>query len=75
MTGQGILTETPAILQFVAEAWPKVGLAPLDDLFQMARINAFNSYLSSTVHVAHAHRMRMPQDPVDTKVLDAETAN
>ena len=59
MTGQGILTETPVILQFVAQAWPEAGLAPLDDPFQMARMNAFNSYLSSTVHVAHAHRMRL----------------
>ena len=58
VTDQGILTETPAILQYVAQSFPEAGLAPLDDPFQMARMNAFNSYLCSTVHVAHAHRVR-----------------
>jgi len=33
-------------------------LAPLDDPFEFARLQAFNSYLCATVHVAHAHRMR-----------------
>ena len=33
-------------------------LAPLADPFAFARVQAFNSYLCSTVHVAHAHRMR-----------------
>lgn len=53
-----ILTETPAILAFVAQSFPKARLAPLDDPFAFARVQAFNSYLCSTVHVAHAHRMR-----------------
>jgi glutathione S-transferase len=34
------------------------GLAPLDDPFAFAQVQAFNSYLCSTVHVAHAHKMR-----------------
>jgi glutathione S-transferase len=58
VTGQGILTETPAILAFVAQTYPKARLAPLDDPFAFARVQAFNSYLCSTVHVAHAHRVR-----------------
>lgn len=58
VTSRGILTETPAILQFVCQTYPDAGLAPLDDIFEMARMNAFNSYLCSTVHVAHAHRLR-----------------
>ena len=33
-------------------------LAPLDDPFAFAGIQAFNSYMCSTVHVAHAHGMR-----------------
>jgi glutathione S-transferase len=57
-TDRGILTETPAILVFIAQSFPKVRLAPLDDPFAFARVQAFNSYLCSTVHVAHAHRMR-----------------
>jgi glutathione S-transferase len=58
VTERGILTETPAILQFIAQTHPKAALAPLDDAFEMARLNAFSTYLCSTVHVAHAHRMR-----------------
>jgi glutathione S-transferase len=58
VTPRGILTETPAILQFIAQSYPQAGLAPLDDPFALAQVNAFNSYLCSTVHVAHAHRMR-----------------
>jgi glutathione S-transferase len=58
VTDRGVLTETPAILAFVAQSFPQVPLAPLADPFAFARAQAFNSYLCSTVHVAHAHRMR-----------------
>jgi glutathione S-transferase len=58
VTGQGVLTETPAILAFVAQTFPQARLAPFDDAFAFAQVQAFNSYLCSTVHVAHAHRMR-----------------
>ena len=57
-TDQGILTETPAILAYVAQSFPAARLAPLDDAFAFGRVQAFNSYLCSTVHVAHAHRIR-----------------
>jgi glutathione S-transferase len=58
VTERGILTETPAMLVFVAQSFPQAGLAPLDDAFAFAEVQAFNSYLCSTLHVAHAHRMR-----------------
>jgi glutathione S-transferase len=58
VTDDGVLTETPAILAFVAQSFPSAGLAPTADHFAFARVQAFNSYLCSTVHVAHAHRMR-----------------
>jgi glutathione S-transferase len=58
VTDDGVITETPAILAFVAQSFPNARLAPLDDPFAFARVQAFNSYLCSTVHVAHAHRMR-----------------
>ncbi len=57
-TPRGILTESPAMLAFVAQSYPAAGLAPLDDPFAFARLQAVNSYLCSTLHVAHAHRMR-----------------
>jgi glutathione S-transferase len=55
VTERGVLTETPALLQYVAQAFPAAKLAPLDDPFQLAKMNEFNSYLCSTVHVNHAH--------------------
>jgi glutathione S-transferase len=58
VTDRGILTETPAMLAFIAQSYPEAGLAPLDNPFAFAQVQAFNSYLCSTVHVAHAHRMR-----------------
>ena len=58
VTDKGILTETPAILAFIAQSFPHASLAPLDDPFLFAQVQAFNSYLCSTLHVAHAHRMR-----------------
>lgn len=58
VTDRGTLTETPAILAFIAQSFPAARLAPLDDPFAFACVQAFNSYLCSTVHVAHAHRMR-----------------
>jgi glutathione S-transferase len=58
VTPHGILTETPAILAFIAQSFPQAKLAPLHDPFAFAELQAFNSYLCSTLHVAHAHRMR-----------------
>lgn len=58
VTDKGILTETPAILVYIAQAFPAANLAMLDGPFEFARLQAFNSYLASTVHVNHAHGRR-----------------
>lgn len=58
VTERGVLTETPAMLAFIAQSFPAAKLAPLDDPFAFAEVQAFTSYLCSTVHVAHSHRMR-----------------
>ena len=58
VTPRGVLTETPALLVYIAETHPAARLAPLDDPFKLAQLQAFNSYLASTVHVAFAHRGR-----------------
>ena len=58
VTGRGILTETPAMLTYVAQSFPAAGLAPLDDPFALAQVQEVNSYICATLHVAHAHRMR-----------------
>ena len=58
VTGQGVITETPAILGYIAQSNPAAKLAPLDDPFRFAKMQEFNNYLCSTVHVNHAHKMR-----------------
>ena len=57
VTDHGILTETPAILAYIAQSFPQAKLVPLDP-FAFARAQSFNSYLCSTIHVAHAHKLR-----------------
>ena len=57
VTPQGTLTETPALLAYVAQSFPAAQLAPTD-AYGFARLQEFHSYLASTVHIAHAHRPR-----------------
>lgn len=58
VTDRGNLTENPAILAYIAQSFPAANLAPLDDAFAFAQVQAINAYLCSTVHVAHAHGRR-----------------
>lgn len=58
VTEHGVLTETPAILLYIAQRFPQANLAPFDDPWALAQLNALCSYLCSTVHVAHAHGRR-----------------
>jgi glutathione S-transferase len=72
VTDRGILTETPALLTFIAQSFPTAKLAPLDDPFALAQVQSFNSYLCSTAHVAHSHRMRgyrWADDPVAIEAM------
>jgi glutathione S-transferase len=71
VTDRGIITETPAILAFIAQSAPSANLAPLDDPFRFAQMQAFNSYLCSTVHVAHAHRLRGSRWTDDPAAIEA----
>lgn len=57
VTEQGTLTETAALLTYVAQRFPEAQLAPAN-AFGLARMQEFNGYLASTVHIAHAHRPR-----------------
>ena len=57
VTDHGTLTETPAILAYIAQSFPQAKLVP-DDPFAFAQAQSFNSYLCSTVHINHAHKMR-----------------
>ena len=71
VTERGIITENNAILLYIAQAFPKAQLAPLDDPFALAQVQAFNGYLSSTVHVAHAHRPRGSRWSDDAAALES----
>jgi len=73
ITDKGILTETPAMLVYVAQSFPASRLALMDDPFAFAQVQAFNSYLCSHLHVAHAHRMRGHRwvDPDDAHSIAA----
>jgi glutathione S-transferase len=57
-TDRGVISETTAILAFIAQSYPLANLAPVDDPFAFGQVQAFNGYLASTVHVAHAHNRR-----------------
>jgi len=56
-TPRGVLTETAAILEFVASTHPKAGLMPADP-FDAATMRSAMIYFASTMHVNHAHAMR-----------------
>jgi glutathione S-transferase len=43
VTDLDILTETPAILAFIAQTYPRAALAPLDDPFAFAQVHTFNN--------------------------------
>lgn len=57
VTERGVLTETVAILAWIADAYPAAKLLPADP-WERAQAESINSYFASTVHVNHAHLMR-----------------
>lgn len=57
VTDAGILTETGAILEYVASLVPDRALVPAD-AWQAAQMRSAMYYLASTVHVNHAHKHR-----------------
>jgi len=73
VTDRGILTETPAMLVYVAQAFGRPELALMDDPFGFAQVQAINAYLCSSLHINHAHRMRGPRwvDANDTAAIAA----
>lgn len=55
--GDRVLTEVPAILRYVARAFPQAGLWP-EEIEADARCAEWLAWLSSGVHVAYAHISR-----------------
>lgn len=73
VTDRGILTESPAILAYIAQSFPASPIGAPSDAFDFARIQSFNSYLCSTVHVAHAHKRRGSRWADDPAAIEAMT--
>jgi glutathione S-transferase len=69
VTDRGVLTETPALLAYIASVYPAAGLAPADP-WEFARMQEFNAYLCSTVHVSHAHRPRGARWSDDPAIIE-----
>lgn len=57
ITQHGTLTETFALLTYIAEITPSANLIPSDPYLR-AKMNEMFSYLASTVHINHAHKHR-----------------
>ena len=74
LTEEGVLTETPAILLYIAQKYPQKKMAPLNDIYQLAKAQELNSYLCSTAHVAHAHLSRGSRWADDPAAIAAMTA-
>ncbi|MDF3415409.1 glutathione S-transferase family protein [Sulfitobacter sp. M57] len=53
----GVLTETGALLDYIAALAPEAGLVPQDPE-DTAHMRSVMYYLASTMHVAHAHKLR-----------------
>src|SRR6201997_1402757 len=47
VTDKGVITETPAILAYIAQMFPQAHLAPTDP-FAFAQVQSFNNYLCAT---------------------------
>ena len=57
ITQYGSISETPAILYFISQMYPKKNLCPKNP-YKFAQALSFNCYISSTIHVAYAHKIR-----------------
>lgn len=57
LTPSGTLTETGAVLEYIADQAPDAGLVPQDP-YLAGRMREAMYYIASTMHVNHAHKMR-----------------
>jgi len=57
VTDRGTLTETGAILEYIADIAPQAGLRPAD-AHEAAKMREAMWYIASTMHVNHAHKLR-----------------
>ncbi len=68
-TPDGILTENPAILEYIAAVNPSANLLP-DGVFEQASARSLCAYLCATVHVAFAHKQRGARWAIDAQTIE-----
>ena len=56
-TPKGVISENPAILEYIAATHPNSSLIP-QDAFEQAKARSLCAYLCATTHVAFAHKQR-----------------
>ena len=59
VTDRGVLTETPALLIYIAQSFPAAKLAPLDDPFALAKVKTCGSVRSGTIALTNPSRTAM----------------
>lgn len=74
VTDKGVITENIAIMTYIAQIAPAAKLAPLDDPFEFAQLQSFNSYIASTVHINHSHKGRGYRWTDDAAAIEAMKA-
>lgn len=77
VTPEGVITENPAILTYIAAAHPEAGMLP-EGAFARAEADALNAYLCATMHVAFAHKFRgarWADDPNAHEAMAAKVAD
>lgn len=74
VTDKGVITENIAIMTYIAQIAPAAKLAPLDDPFEFAQVQSFNSFIASTVHVNHSHKGRGYRWTDDAAAIEAMKA-
>ncbi len=73
-TPDGLLTETGAILDYIGAIAPDANLIPADP-FKAAKMREVMYYLASTMHPAHAHKMRGARWASEQSSIDDMRAN
>jgi glutathione S-transferase len=70
VTDRGVVTESPAIVLYLSQLYPDSGLAPLDDPFALAQMQALNIYIATTIHITF-RQISVPGVYADGEVAQA----
>jgi glutathione S-transferase len=70
-----VLTENPAILQFLADSHPEAGLAPVHGTLERARLQEWLNFTSSELHKAFGPYFRgQPLEETEKEQVDSRLA-